>query len=154
MKVGQHDVGGLEVAVDDAVGMGLGEALEGLAQDVTDPLRRHRPRGLDHLAQSRPAHVLHRVVEQAVAAVVEVVDADGVGVRQVTHRHDLAAEALGHLLDLHGVSDEHLQRHLAVHGQLSREVDGAEAALPEQRFDAIGAVEDVAGLGEALHRYA
>jgi len=50
----QHDVAGLEVPVDDAFRMGLGESGAGALEDVDHPGRRHGAVGGDDPAQVHP----------------------------------------------------------------------------------------------------
>ena len=59
--LGHHDVAGLEVAVDDAGGMGRGERVDDLA-GVAQRARQRQARLRDHRVERAAAHQLHREV--------------------------------------------------------------------------------------------
>ena len=85
-------VGGLQVAVDQAQAVRLGQPRADLAEQVDDPPGRQRA-GLAHqVGEAQALEVFHHVVERAVVGVAVVVDLDRVGVRQPGGRLHLALE--------------------------------------------------------------
>ena len=107
---GHHDVLGLQVPVDDAGGVGLGEAVRDLGSDVEQPSNGQGARilGQDQLAQRVPLDHLHHDVGQA-GGLADVVDGDDVGVvergggpgllREAAHAARVGGELLGQELD-------------------------------------------------------
>ena len=69
--LGQNDVLGLEVAVDDALPVRLVERAADLGQDLEHALRLHRPL-LQRIRETLPLDKLHRDVERAVVGLTEV----------------------------------------------------------------------------------
>ena len=57
---GEPDVGRLEVEVEDALAVGVGQALAELAPDVEDPLDRQRRVAAQDLGEAHPGHELRR----------------------------------------------------------------------------------------------
>ena len=77
---GHHDVLGLEIAVDDARAMGLGEALGDLRGQVDGPLRLD-PAAADHVVQGEALDQLHHDVRLA-ERLADLVDGDDIGMVQ------------------------------------------------------------------------
>ena len=71
--------------------------------------------------------------------------------REHADRHDLAFEALDHVLGAGALGEHHLERDLAPHLEVSREEHGAKAALTQQTADLIGGVDDVTDLRQTRH---
>ena len=88
-----HQVGRLDVAMDDALAMRVGQA----GAELLDPLQplgdRQRRLAPDDLAQRLAVDVLHRDERQAVV-LVDVEDGDDVGMTERAGRLRLAREAL------------------------------------------------------------
>jgi len=84
------DVARLEVAMDDAAGVGVRDPLRGLPEDVDQRLERERA-AADELAQVGPLHVLHAEERDAVD-LPAVVDRDDVRVLELRDRLGLAGE--------------------------------------------------------------
>ncbi len=91
--VGDEDVGRLQVAVDQADRVGLGQPGAGLAEQEDRPARRQGAGRPDQLFQAHPGQVFHDVIEDAVVGVAVVVDGDRVGVREPGGRVDFSLEA-------------------------------------------------------------
>jgi hypothetical protein len=89
----QQDVGRLDVAVDQADGMGLGQRAADLDQDVDDPALGLGAVALDEGLEVEPVEVLHRVIEDPLGRAAVIVDGDGVGVVEPAGQLHLALEA-------------------------------------------------------------
>ena len=89
----QHDVGGLDVAMDQADGVGLGQRAADHRQDPHHSACRLRAVDRDDPLQGRAVEKLHRVVEDAVVGSSVVEDGDGVGVGEPRGQLDFALEA-------------------------------------------------------------
>ena len=91
----EDDVGRLDVAVDEADAMRLGQRAANLAQDVDDA-----PLGLGaelphQLVEVDAAQVFHGEIEQALRGVPVVIDRDRVGMGELAGHLDLVLEARG-----------------------------------------------------------
>ena len=89
----QHDVGRLDVAMDQADGVGFGQRSADHRQDPHHSACRLRAVDRDDPLQGRAVEQLHRVVEDAVVGSPVVEDGDGVGVGQTRGQLDFALEA-------------------------------------------------------------
>ena len=88
-----HDVGGLQVAVQDAPLVRRGEAGAELARDLERLVRRAGARCAQQRGEVLAVHVLHR--EEVLALdLADVVHAADVGVRDLPRDADLGVEAL------------------------------------------------------------
>jgi hypothetical protein len=94
--LGDHQVLGLEVPVDDPGGVRLGKALGSLDSDVEKPLRRQRLGRGNEVAKRLPFDQLHGDVERPVHG-ADVVDRQDVGVVQGRGRAGFLLEALAPL---------------------------------------------------------
>ncbi len=72
--VPDHDVVGLEVAVDDLPAVGLGHGVEDLADDLAHAPGRERPLVLQELPQGPTRAEVHQDVEAAVGGLAELAD--------------------------------------------------------------------------------
>jgi hypothetical protein len=143
--VADHDVGGLEVAVDEAGGVGGGEALAGLAEHGGE-LGEGPALALEPGVQGHAVDELHGDVDLA-AEGADLVDADDVGVRQPGHGLGLAQEA-GAGQVLAGLGVEQLDGDLAVELLVVGGIDDAGAAAAELAQD--GEAADRGGRGALL----
>jgi hypothetical protein len=135
--VADHDVVGLEVAVDEADGVGGGEAVAGLGEHAED--LGAGPRLLVEPAAQRDAgDELHRDVDLAVGGGADVVDADDVGVREAGEGLGLAQQA-ALALGVAGAVAQDLDRDLAIEGLVEGGVDDAHAAAAELAQDGVAA---------------
>ena len=89
-----HDVGGLDVTVDDVVAMGDGERGAHLRTDLCNLARMDVAALLDGGLEIRAAHVLHDDVVR-IAVTAPIVDVDDVGATQVGGSLCLLPEACG-----------------------------------------------------------
>ena len=88
----QEDVVGLEIAVDDARGVGRGQPRRDLVDDADDRVERKRRLAHEPLRQALAREVLHDQVLGAVGRGVVVDDLDDVGVLQQRGDVRLAGE--------------------------------------------------------------
>jgi hypothetical protein len=147
VAAGEHDVLGLDVAVDYAARVGGRQRLGDLAQEPDRLGHRQLAPAGEPVAEGLALDVGHDVVEEA-AGLARVDEPQDVGVLQPGGDGDLAAEALG----AEGGGElgaEDLEGDSAVMLQVLGEVDGGHAALPELPLDAVALGEG--GL-EAGHR--
>ncbi|MCO5170068.1 MAG: hypothetical protein M9894_27345 [Planctomycetes bacterium] len=129
--VGQHDVVGLEVAVDDPRRVRLGQRLERLLPERQD-LRRRRPPGPRQPRRQRlAAHEVHGQVEPPVGLLAVVAHDDRVLVHERLPGRDLPQEARPRRRVAQEVAVHELERHLAPVERLPRAVDGAHGARAE-----------------------
>jgi len=73
--------------------MGLGQSVACLAQQVNDPLRRHRPVPFHQVRQAHAGQVLHHVVEDALVRAAVIEDFHRVPMGEPRRGADLALEA-------------------------------------------------------------
>jgi hypothetical protein len=139
MSPAEHDVLGLEIAVDDAMAVGLGQRVGDVAQDPDAFADRELPFLHELLAQRQAGHVRHDV-EQQVVRRAGVVQRQDVGVLQGGRHLDLAEEPF---LAERGreLFAQQLERDLAVVPEVVSEVDGRHATGTELALDGIAAGE-------------
>ena len=139
-----HDVLGLEVAVDDALFVRGGETLRHLLRDRDHARQRQRVAAAQDLRQRLAFDERHRQVLDAVD-LAEVVNADDVLVGDLAREHQLALEALFELLRGGRVRlrrrTNHLDRHRDAELVVEGLVDGAHAAGAEQLQDRVARVD-------------
>ena len=123
---GDEDVRRLDVAVDDAVAVGVGEAPRRLHQDRQRPLAVERALG-QQLLQRRPVHVLHHEVGAARRGAA-VDHLDDVGVVEAGEDAGFLLEQLHHLRLLEQLGAQDLHGHAPAEGDLLRLPDLGEAA--------------------------
>ena len=142
LVLGDHQVVGGEVAVDDAGGVDRLEAAQRLDAELDRHRHRERPLAAEAVAHVLPLDVLPDHVEAAVGQPREVVEDGDVGVLDLGGEAGLAQEALLR----RGVGGEVLAQDLD-HPQLlqvdvAHEVDLPHAAAPQALDDLVLAVED------------
>ena len=124
--VDEHDVVGLEIAVDDALAVRVRQRLQHLPHD--DERARRPDALLGDLAERAPRDELHGEEERAVVERAEVDDADDVRVREEARRVRLALEALRDLGDAPETGEQRLHREVLAGGEVRRLVDRAHPA--------------------------
>ena len=142
--VADHDVLGLDVAVDQAGSVGGREALTDGEEDLEDRRPRRRV-SLEPGVEGEAVDELHRQVDLVLVR-ADVVDRDDVGVRELGHRLGLALEASAGV----GVGrQQELERDLAIELRVVRGVDHPHPALADEVEDDVAA-DDLAGLERPL----
>ena len=107
--VGEEDVGRLDVAMDDAVVVGVLERAAELDGDVGDLAPVEAPAGLELVFEAAAVDQLHRIEEDAVLLAVAV-EPDDAFVAERFERFDLGLEAFAEALGLCQVRAEGLDR--------------------------------------------
>ncbi len=131
------DVGGLDVAVHDAVAVGVAEAVADLADDVELPLEwAARSRFWISLLEVDALDELHGDVGLALV-LAEVVDGDDVAVAQSAGGLGLAQEALAQVGRVGQARDHGLEGDLAVDERVDGLVDGAHAPAAQHPLDLV-----------------
>ena len=132
-----HDVGRLDVAVDQVHAVGLAQRRADLAQEVDDARRRQRAVALDDLLERQSRQVLHHVVEGAVVGVAVVVDLHRVPVGEPGGGPHLALEA-GERVGVAGpIGPDQLDRHRLLEQQVLGQVDLAHPAGAEPPYQLV-----------------
>ena len=143
--VDDHQVGRLQVAVDDAAVVGGLQGFAQLAEQPADAGRREPAVPLQERVQVDAPDVLHddaralRIVER------EVVERDGVGMLKFAHQLDFALEPLAELdvggdVVVHDLDDDLAVRQV----ELAGEENAAHAALAEQAGGFVATEKDAA----------
>ena len=136
------DVRGLEVAVDDAERVGLGERRADLPRDLGHQAPRDRPARPVALEQRHAPEQLHDDVEDPlVLCLAELVGRDGVRAAQGDHRGALTPEPGDHPAIGREPLVEDLERDLVAGPDVGRAVDRAEPAGGDPRVDPVAAIE-------------
>ena len=132
----EQDVVGLDVAMDDARGVGGVERSGDLAQQPDRFGRRQRPVGGDPALEVAALDQAHGD-DQLAVLLAGVVDGDDVGVVETGGEARLAQEPFAEGLVVGEVAGDHLECHRAVERQVRRPVDDAHPAARDQRVDAV-----------------
>jgi hypothetical protein len=136
------DVVGLEVAVDEALGVRFVERAQDLLRDVDRLLDVERALALGLGGEQLALEQLHREVEVAGGVLAEVEHAHGVRVHEQAHRLGLALEAADGLAVRDEVGLEHLQRDRTPEAALLGAVHGAHAARADAADDVVAATHE------------
>jgi hypothetical protein len=138
----RDDVGGLQVAMDDAVAMGEMERGAQRRHDRLHVVERQSAALADFLLDAAAVQQLHHQERTIGLVGVEVEDRDDVGVAQAGTRPALAHEPLDRTrTGVVGADD--LDGDLVAKQQAPRPVDGAHAAFGERGEDLVPAVKDL-----------
>ena len=148
MVAREQDVGGLDVAVDQAGSVRGVQRRGDLRDDLGGPLGRQRPLVLEQPVQVGARHVAHDEI-QLPLGLARAVDRHHVRVVDQRREPRLALEALAEGRIGGAIGRDQLQRDGPPEVELDRPVDDAHAASARDRFDAEVA-EDVTG-GERGH---
>ncbi len=140
----QHDVGRLDVAVDDAGSVRVLQGLEDADRHLQRPLRQQLATGVQKLTERRAVHVLHDDVrDRHVVDVVlaRVVDRDDRGMVERGGRLGLPAEPGLEGRVAREIRAQRLHRHGAAEAGVMREVDLRHATTPEHLAQFVPAAE-------------
>ena len=138
VAVGDEQVAGLDVAVHDAVAVGVVEAAAGLGDDLDGLLDVEVAAVAQQLGARVAGDVLHHDEVLVVALVeAEVEHLDDVGVHEPGRRERLAPEARHERRVVGEVLGEQLERDVALEPLVEREVDGRHAADAEPALDPV-----------------
>ena len=132
-----EDVGGLDVAVDDARLVRVGEPSEHLHDHRHLALERHRRRLAHGLLEVLALQELHRDERRAVGVIAEVEDHHHVRVGHLGDRPRLALEADLQLRVVGDLGDHDLEGHVAVEHGVVGQVNLAHGALAEGTEDVV-----------------
>ncbi len=148
---GEEEVGGLDVAVDDAVAVRLGERVAAL-DDVVDRVGHVEHALREEVGEVAPLQELHHHVRRAGVERAHVGDAGDVLALDAHGVLGLAQEA-GRVLGVLGeLREEELEGHPLVQRDVLRLDDDAHASLADDALDAVLPREDLAGDGGACGR--
>ncbi len=128
-----EDVGWLEVAMNDAVPVGMGNAARHLRQQL-DALPCRQRMLVEQLVQIQTVDVVHRQVGHAVLDAVAV-DSQDIGMVQSGHQSALALEAFGRSAG----QVQHLDCQVALQSGIEGAVDLSHAALADQLLQPVAA---------------
>ena len=126
----------LDVAVDDAGGVGGVEGVGDLGEEVDHPLRRQRSLLVDQPAQV-PARDQPHHHQQLAVDLARVVDRHHRRVLEASGEAGLAQEALAEAAAVGELAGDHLQRHRPVEADVGSAVDDAHATARDQLFDPV-----------------
>jgi len=141
----EHEVLRLDVAVEDAEGVGGAQGQAGLARDLDRPAGAHHLFLAEDAAQAAPLHVLHDDEGPAVVRGVEVVDPDDVGMLQLAGQDGFALEPGQELLVGGEVGADDLDGPDLAEGDVLRLVDRTHPARAQPLEDLVLAAQDEAG---------
>ena len=122
-----HQVRGLDVAMDDAALVRVGEALADVGDELDPAADRERRPAMNQLAERLAGDVLHRD-ERLSLVCPDVVDGDDVRMLEARGDLRLANEALA---DLGVVDAQQLDRDEAIDRGIEREIEHAHPAMAE-----------------------
>src|SRR5690606_16500568 len=148
-RLGQHYVGGLDVAVNDAEVMGVAECVAHCGADTDGILPRQRTVTTESLFDRFASNVLHHHVE-LVAVTFESVERGNTRMRQPCQRHRLAPESIQQSRPAGQVGAEHLDRDIALEQFIASTEHGTHPALAESLGDAILAEQQGARLDHLI----
>ena len=129
--IGDEDVLGLDVAVDEAGGVRGGQAFEDWFEHDEGLLAGERPELVDDIAKIAPRDVLQCEVDEPGRGAL-VVDRDHMGMGQARRRLGLAVEPGDEVWILGEMTVHDLEGDDAVEPKVERLVDGCHAAAGEQ----------------------
>ena len=145
----EHDVGGLQIAMQHALLVGGGETGAELARDLQGLVAGQPADAPQQRAEVLAIDVLHGEEIQPFDF-AEIVDAADVGVRHLARDADLVAESLERRLMVRDRLGQKFERHRLVERQVVGAVDLAHAALAEHGDDAVAPAEQFSGSEAAL----
>ena len=138
----EEDVLGLDVPVDDPLGVGGRQALADLAQHADHPIGIHGP-GAQLVGQRVSAQQLHREQQAPVRELGKVDDLGDVLRAQATGRTRLLAKHPERLLVAAGFRAQHLERDTAIEVEVLGLVDHPHATISEPALDLVAGARDL-----------
>ena len=130
----KQDVGGLEIAVKHAVGMGMTDRLKDGAENLHRLLRRHRA-FTQQLRKIPTLHVFQNKIRTFMLIHQEIMHSDNVGMGKLGQHIAFTLQAFR----LNGIRTrlQHFDGHLTIEPDVARQLDHPHAAMPEQPVDFI-----------------
>ncbi|MFO0744357.1 MAG: hypothetical protein U1F43_01615 [Myxococcota bacterium] len=138
----QEEVLGLQIAVDDAGRVGLGQRLEDLRAEAAGVEQRQRRLAAEVARERLALEVLHRQEQAPVLRLAELDELHDMRMVEPGDDARLLLEARDLARVARQLRDEDLQRHRPLDAELGGAIDGAEAASAEQALDAVAGLED------------
>ena len=134
-----EDVGGLDVAMHDAVFVGVGQGVADMGGDGEGVVFGQAAFADDHLRDISAVNKLHHNVEQSGLGLAKVVHIHNVGMAEFGHGERFVFEAFGELdvVVLREVSRQDLDGDGALQGDLHGLVNRAHAAPAQQGFKGV-----------------
>ena len=129
--IGSHQVGRLDVAMNEPGLVCLMQRITRLSEQVNHACRGHRPESLDDLGQAKAGKILHDVIERAVDVASKIEDLDGIPVRELGRRANLALEAGEDAMVADQVVADQLDRTGAFEQLMFGQIDLAHAAAAQ-----------------------
>ncbi len=149
-RLGEEDVRGLHVAVDDAALVRVRQARRDLADDADPVVELERLALAEALREAAARHVLHREVKRSLV-LADVEDRDDVRGLEAPRDAGLLQEPRLRFVDVErrarSVEADRLQRDLALDLRIAREIDETHRAPAERAQDLIAADAARAHLG-------
>jgi hypothetical protein len=115
------------------------ERVAELDPDAEQALGRECPVLRTHAVQCASGEQLHDQIDEAVLGLTELVDRDGVGLRQAARERRFAHEPVRRALVSDDGRVQELDRHPPAHGMLQRPVDHAHAARADALLERVAA---------------
>ena len=143
LTLDEHDVLGLQVAMDDLERVCARQRGSDLARDMERSSELEPPGG-DHLTEALALHELEREEERAVLELAEVRRRDDVRMIDVRRCHRFPLEARDDLRLAGHLRVEHLDRHALAHERVLGLVHRAHAALTEEALDLVAIADRAA----------
>ncbi len=148
MAAGEQNVFGLDVPMDDALLVGVGNRVPGLTHDRARGFDGHLPIAVHPDPERLAFHEGHDVVEQGLD-VARVMEREDVGVLETRHQPDLADES--YLSGFRGrVGVEDLDRDATLVLEVAREIYGSESTLADLALELVAPAEGHAKCGDRV----
>ena len=146
-----QQVRGLDVAVDEIAGVGVGQSLGGLADVVCRTVEVQRAMEFDQALQVLAVDIFHDD-EIAVHFIVDAIGLNDIGMIQRGDRPGFGEEAVQRGPVFGDRAGDDLQSHAAIHGHVLGEEDGAHAAFAQELNELVLAQAELCPLAQGQER--